>query len=232
MRSWSHFSVDLVIIDWCLVSMLKLLRLLIEILSIASNCTDFDRLFQGHSSFITHLDWSADNQLLRSNSGDYELLFCECLNFFLKIPYIYFLPTGQADVCRQITQSSSLRDTEWATNTCTLTFQTVGIWPEGVDGTDVNHSARSSDCSLLVTADDFGKVKLYSYPVCQPKVRNFFLHLWSLTFFLIEFVSCYGRAFVSRNARRVPSRRFEDCINWRQGYERYAVAIVLEWVIY
>lgn len=33
-------------------------------------------LFQGHSSFITHLDWSVDGQNLRSNSGDYELLFC------------------------------------------------------------------------------------------------------------------------------------------------------------
>lgn len=30
----------------------------------------------GHSSYITHVDWAADNQTLRSNSGDYELLFC------------------------------------------------------------------------------------------------------------------------------------------------------------
>lgn len=28
-----------------------------------------------HSSFITHLDWATDGQHLRSNSGDYELLF-------------------------------------------------------------------------------------------------------------------------------------------------------------
>ena len=32
--------------------------------------------FQGHSSFITHLDWSADGSTIRSNSGDYELLYC------------------------------------------------------------------------------------------------------------------------------------------------------------
>nr|CAD7573381.1 unnamed protein product [Timema californicum] len=31
----------------------------------------------GHSSFITHLDWSADSQFLQSNSGDYELLYCK-----------------------------------------------------------------------------------------------------------------------------------------------------------
>lgn len=79
---------------------------------------------------------------------------------------------GQADVCRQIPQSSSMRDIEWATNNCTITFQTIGIWPEGADGTDVNNCARSRDCRLLVTADDFGKVKLYNYPVTQPKVFN------------------------------------------------------------
>lgn len=33
----------------------------------------------GHSSFILHLDWSVDGDVLRSNSGDYEVLFCEFL---------------------------------------------------------------------------------------------------------------------------------------------------------
>ena len=77
---------------------------------------------------------------------------------------------GNASLCRQIPQSSQLRDVEWASNTCTLTFNTIGIWPEGADGTDVNHCDRSHDMRLMATADDFGKVKLYSYPVMQPKV--------------------------------------------------------------
>lgn len=56
-----------------------------------------------------------------------------------------------------------------------------------MDGTDVNHSARSSDCSLLVTADDFGKVKLYNYPVCQPRVRNYhYLHTYLLKFIFFQ----------------------------------------------
>ncbi|KAE8586678.1 hypothetical protein XENTR_v10021729 [Xenopus tropicalis] len=33
----------------------------------------------GHSSFITHLDWSINSQYLMSNSGDYEILYCKCL---------------------------------------------------------------------------------------------------------------------------------------------------------
>ncbi|XP_032689911.1 echinoderm microtubule-associated protein-like 2 isoform X9 [Odontomachus brunneus] len=105
----------------------------------------------GHSSFITHLDWSVDGQYLRSNSGDYELL--------------YWNP----GVCRQIPQPSMLRNVDWATHTCVISFETIGIWPEGADGTDVNNCTRSGDGKLLSTGDDFGKVKLFSHPACQPK---------------------------------------------------------------
>ncbi|XP_033208456.1 echinoderm microtubule-associated protein-like 2 isoform X4 [Belonocnema kinseyi] len=105
----------------------------------------------GHSSFITHLDWSVDGQHLRSNSGDYEVL--------------YWNP----GVCRQIPQSSTLRDVDWASQTCVISFETIGIWPDGADGTDVNNCSRSGDGKLLATGDDFGKVKLFSYPASQPK---------------------------------------------------------------
>ena len=47
-------------------------------------------LLQGHSSFITHLDWSVDGQHLRSNSGDYELLYCKYF-VFLTLEKINFL---------------------------------------------------------------------------------------------------------------------------------------------
>lgn len=32
---------------------------------------------QGHSSFITHLDWARDSSCFVTNSGDYEILYCE-----------------------------------------------------------------------------------------------------------------------------------------------------------
>lgn len=105
----------------------------------------------GHSSFVTHVDWSVDNQYLQSNSGDYEILY------------------WNATTCRQVTSPSTLRDTEWATQTCTLGFNVCGIWPEGADGTDVNACARSHNLEVVASADDFGKVNLYKYPACQPK---------------------------------------------------------------
>ncbi|XP_040054961.2 echinoderm microtubule-associated protein-like 1 isoform X8 [Gasterosteus aculeatus] len=103
----------------------------------------------GHSSFITHLDWSVDSQYLVSNSGDYEIL--------------YWIPS----VCKQVVSVETTRDIEWATHTCTLGFQVFGLWPDGSDGTDVNAACRSSDKTLLVTGDDFGKVHLFSYPCSQ-----------------------------------------------------------------
>lgn len=70
-----------------------------------------------------------------------------------------------------------LRNVDWATHTCVISFETIGIWPEGADGTDVNNCTRSGDGKLLATGDDFGKVKLFSHPACQPKVvcLNYFM---------------------------------------------------------
>lgn len=112
------------------------------------------------------MDWSNDSQILRSNSGDYEIL--------------YWNPS----TCRQITSPSTLRDVLWISQFCTLSFQTIGVWPENADGTDVNTVARNSDGKLLASGDDWGKVKLYSYPVSQPKV-NLIIFFFLYNFFLI-----------------------------------------------
>ncbi|KAM8915144.1 echinoderm microtubule-associated protein-like 1 isoform 2-T2 [Spinachia spinachia] len=123
----------------------------IYIYAVAENGRKYSRVGKcsGHSSFITHLDWSVDSQYLVSNSGDYEIL--------------YWIPS----VCKQVVSVESTRDIEWATHTCTLGFQVFGLWPDGSDGTDVNAACRSGDKSLLVTGDDFGKVHLFSYPCSQ-----------------------------------------------------------------
>ncbi|XP_037124550.1 echinoderm microtubule-associated protein-like 2 isoform X1 [Syngnathus acus] len=105
----------------------------------------------GHSSFVTHVDWSSDSHYLVTNSGDYEILFWEA-------------PSG-----KHVTNMDAVRNLTWATSTCTLSFNTFGIWPDGADGTDINGVCRSHDDSLLSSADDFGKVHLLSYPCSQPR---------------------------------------------------------------
>ncbi|XP_066947603.1 echinoderm microtubule-associated protein-like 2 isoform X39 [Macrobrachium rosenbergii] len=127
----------------------------IYIYQVSEDCRKYTRVgrCQGHSSFVTHLDWSADSQFLQTNSGDYELLF------------------WNAGLCRQIAQTSQMRDVEWATQSCTLTFATLGIWPEGTDGTDINTCAKANQMDLLATGDDFGKIKLFASPACQQRAR-------------------------------------------------------------
>uniref|UniRef100_A0A8C5A6E3 EMAP like 1 n=1 Tax=Gadus morhua TaxID=8049 RepID=A0A8C5A6E3_GADMO len=100
----------------------------------------------GHSSFITHLDWSVDSQYLVSNSGDYEILYCKDL---------------------PIIRVETTRDITWGTSTCSLGFEVFGLWPDGSDGTDINAVCSSNEKSLLATGDDFGKVHLFSFPCSQ-----------------------------------------------------------------
>lgn len=67
-----------------------------------------------------------------------------------------------------------MRDVVWVTNTCTISFTTVGLWSDGGDSTNnVNSCDRSHDCNLMVSGDDSGKVKLYSNPAMQPRVSKF-----------------------------------------------------------
>ncbi|KAG7275449.1 hypothetical protein CRUP_033182 [Coryphaenoides rupestris] len=123
----------------------------IYIYAVAENGRKYSRVGKcsGHSSFITHLDWSADSQYLVSNSGDYEIL--------------YWIPS----VCKQVVSVETTRDIIWATNTCSLGFEVFGLWPDGSDGTDINAVCSSNKKSLLATGDDFGKVHLFSFPCSQ-----------------------------------------------------------------
>uniref|UniRef100_A0A8C5R3S1 EMAP like 3 n=1 Tax=Leptobrachium leishanense TaxID=445787 RepID=A0A8C5R3S1_9ANUR len=109
----------------------------------------------GHSSFITHLDWSKDGKHIMSNSGDYEILYWDI-----------------AGGCKLLRNRFESRDREWATYTCVLGYHVFGVWPEGSDGTDINALARSRGRTLISVADDFCKVHLFRYPCNKPKAPS------------------------------------------------------------
>uniref|UniRef100_A0A673J287 EMAP like 2 n=1 Tax=Sinocyclocheilus rhinocerous TaxID=307959 RepID=A0A673J287_9TELE len=132
----------------------------VYIYSVTENGRKYSRVGKctGHSSFVTHLDWSTDSQFIVTNSGDYEILFSQmsCIN----------------GCGKHITSADAVRNLEWATSTCVLGFNVFGIWPEGADGTDINALCRSHDNNLLASADDFGKVHLFSNPCSQPRAPS------------------------------------------------------------
>ncbi|XP_077194007.1 echinoderm microtubule-associated protein-like 4 isoform X5 [Paroedura picta] len=109
----------------------------------------------GHSSYITHLDWSPENKFIMSNSGDYEILY-------------WSIPDG----CKLIRNRSDCKDVDWVTYTCVLGFQVFGVWPEGSDGTDINALVRSHNRKVIAVADDFCKVHLFQYPCSKAKAPS------------------------------------------------------------
>ncbi|XP_030635536.1 echinoderm microtubule-associated protein-like 3 [Chanos chanos] len=106
----------------------------------------------GHSSFITHLDWSKDGKYIMSNSGDYEILYWDI-----------------AGGCKLLRNRFESKDREWASYTCVLGFHVMGVWMEGSDGTDINALCRSHSERVVAVADDFCKVHLFQYPC--PKLK-------------------------------------------------------------
>ena len=128
---------------------------------------------KGHSSYITHLDFSQDSNWLQTTCGAYELLFWD-----VRSPCkggAYTKPKPQR--IRQQTNATAMRDVDWATWTCTLGWPVQGIWPKCADGTDINAVDLNGSPSMndrgnkkkktLITADDSGKLKMFRWPCIE-----------------------------------------------------------------
>ncbi|KAJ8348275.1 hypothetical protein SKAU_G00268640 [Synaphobranchus kaupii] len=129
----------------------------IYIYTVTENGRRYARLGKctGHSSFITHLDWSKDGKYIMSNSGDYEILYWDV-----------------AGGCKLLRNRFESKDREWASYTCVLGFHVMGVWLEGSDGTDINALCRSHSERVVAVADDFCKVHLFQYPCPKPKAPS------------------------------------------------------------
>jgi microtubule-associated protein-like 6 len=103
---------------------------------------------KGHTSTVTHFDWSLDSRTLMSNCTSYNILFFDAAGTGKH------LPSG----------ASAFKNETWASWTCTLGWPVQGIFPPAADGSDINACDRSPEGTVLATADDFGKVKLFRYP--------------------------------------------------------------------
>ena len=88
---------------------------------------------KGHSSYITHLDFSADSKWLQTTCGAYELLFWD-----VRGPKNGAYTKKKPQKVRQQTNATAMRDVDWATWTVTLGWPVQGIWPKCADGTDIN----------------------------------------------------------------------------------------------
>lgn len=102
--------------------------------------------FDKHNAPVLHFDISSDSQYIRSNCGAFETLYCDAT-------------TGA-----YIPGASALRDVDWETHTCTMTWGTQGIWSSLEDGSDCTTLDCSKSREALAVGDNFGRIRLMRFP--------------------------------------------------------------------
>ena len=122
----------------------------------------------GHSTAVTQLDWTTDSQHIQSNSGA-ELLY------------------WNATTCRSVRDIDTIREFEWASGDCVVSWSSLGCWGEGPDTPDPTAVSRCkvlyctvyhTYCTvmqgrdLVAAGDTAGRVKLYPGPVCQVRALH------------------------------------------------------------
>ncbi|KAE8289853.1 Echinoderm microtubule-associated protein-like 5 [Larimichthys crocea] len=108
----------------------------------------------GSHSFITHMDWSTDSKYLQTNDGSGRRFF-------------YRMPSG-----KEVTNREELKLVQWASWTCVLGPEVNGIWPKYSDINDINSVDANFNNQVLVTADDYGLVKLLRYPCIKKGAKS------------------------------------------------------------
>jgi len=111
-----------------------------------------------HSSAIVGMDWTRDSRYLRAVDQAYAKIFYD-------VEHSQQVGDGATTLV-----DASL----WATSTCKLGWEVMGVFPQGADGSDINCVDANADRSLIAAGDDFGTVCIYKFPVSrntQPCIR-------------------------------------------------------------
>jgi len=133
------------------------------------------------SSFVSHIDWSACSQYLRTNDGSYEVFY---FDLQAEDPANVQLRGGRHSTGGKKgnkDQAQPIGSIEWHTGTCVFTWGSQGIWQSGMDGSDINHCDVSSykhrdGYRLIATGDDFGKVRIYRHPSMVENAKSVVLN--------------------------------------------------------
>jgi WD40 repeat protein len=118
----------------------------------------------GHSSSVTHIQYSSDGSTLMTNSKDYEILFWD------------------AHGGKQMPSKPKINS--WRNWNCILGWPCQGLFAPGLDGTDVNvvqisgsdDNGDDKGKKVLVTGTDDGRIMLRRYPSLSSKAPYIVFH--------------------------------------------------------
>ena len=110
-----------------------------------------------HAAPVLNVDMSEDNAWIQSNCSGMELAYFE------------------ADTGIYIPAASRLRDQQWASNNCSMSWAVQGIWPAHKDATMIDaidcNLFRGADGTIVAAGDCYGRINLYRYP-CTSSFAN------------------------------------------------------------
>ncbi|TYZ66568.1 hypothetical protein PybrP1_009464 [[Pythium] brassicae (nom. inval.)] len=103
---------------------------------------------------ITHVDFAADSSALRLNSEAWELLFVSTLD-------------GS-----QVTTPSSMKDVEWATQSCVFSWPAQGIWDFSREDEYFYALTKAHSHEVLVSANNRGEIQVYNSPCLSKRAEQ------------------------------------------------------------
>jgi len=72
-----------------------------------------------------------------------------------------------------VASKEEIKGVHWASWTCVSGLEVNGIWPKYSDINDINSVDGNYIGQVLVTADDYGIVKLFRYPCLRKGIFSF-----------------------------------------------------------
>ena len=87
----------------------------------------------------------------------------------MKLYFLHVTNYSQKLFYRPIRDIDAIRDLEWSSTNCVIQWSTLGTWGETSDTADPTTAAASRSQELVAVGDNWGRIKLYSSPACQPR---------------------------------------------------------------
>ena len=170
-----------------------------------------------HTEPITNMDFDGDSKWLQTNCAGGQLLFFN------------------ATTAQYQSNLSAMKDVDWSTQSCVLSFSTVGAWRALESMRDLADKggktadnpaitavdrATSDPPGLLVTGDSYGRVRLFRYPSREHETP---FHEWRGHSSPIRAIK-----FMNEDTHVISIGQSDRCVfQWRYAEdERYEEALV------